>query len=168
MIGALPRLFRSRGANLVLVLLILAVLGSIGFRLYPASKQETAKARLKPSSIESVSLGEEVYRQTCAACHGLNLEGQPNWQRRFDDGRLPAPPHDETGHTWHHPDGVLFELTKFGVAAYLEDSSYESDMPVFKDVLSDEEILAALSFIKSRWPPEVQARHDEINGRAAP
>ena len=27
---------------------------------------------------------------------------------------LPAPPHNETGHTWHHPDEMLFAITKYG------------------------------------------------------
>lgn len=46
-----------------------------------------------------VALGEVLYQQQCAACHGPDLEGQPNWRLRNDDGTLPAPPHDITGHT---------------------------------------------------------------------
>ena len=79
---------------------------------------------------------------------------------------MPAPPHDRTGHTWHHSDLVLFELTKHGpqVAA---GPDYESDMPAYEGVLSDEEIIAVLSFIKSRWPAAIQARQDRLNeGRA--
>ena len=51
---------------------------------------------------ELVALGASVYAQHCAACHGRELEGEPNWRRRKADGTLPAPPHDATGHTWHH------------------------------------------------------------------
>ena len=75
---------------------------------------------------------------------------------------MPAPPHDETGHTWHHPDQQLFALTKYGPAA-LAGGGYESDMPAYESVLSDEEIWAVLSYLKSRWPAEVQSRHDQIN-----
>ena len=46
-----------------------------------------------------IAYGEAIYKQHCASCHGENLEGQPNWKTRNDQGRLPAPPHDETGHT---------------------------------------------------------------------
>ncbi|MCY4361382.1 MAG: c-type cytochrome, partial [Gammaproteobacteria bacterium] len=46
-----------------------------------------------------VSAGQTLYQEQCAACHGANLEGQPNWRSANDDGTLPAPPHDETGHT---------------------------------------------------------------------
>ena len=55
-------------------------------------------------------------------------------------------------------------MTKYGIAA-LVGAGYQSDMPAYETVLSDEEILAVLSYIKSTWPVEIQARHDEINRR---
>jgi mono/diheme cytochrome c family protein len=85
-----------------------------------------------------VARGEIVYRDHCAVCHGANLEGQPDWRVRKPDGRLPAPPHDATGHTWHHPDEQLFALTKQGVAPPLAPEGYESDMPGFAATLSDD------------------------------
>ena len=108
--------------------------------------------------------GAAVYARECAACHGERLEGQENWRQRRADGRLPAPPHDASGHTWHHPDQQLFALTKFGPAA-LVGEGYESDMPGYEEILSDEEIVAVLSYIKSTWPPDVRETHDEINRR---
>lgn len=66
-----------------------------------------------------VTAGKSVYASQCASCHGARLEGQPEWRTRRDDGRLPAPPHDATGHTWHHPDDVLFDIIKNGVGAKL-------------------------------------------------
>ncbi|MEQ8664186.1 MAG: cytochrome c [Rhodospirillales bacterium] len=104
---------------------------------------------------EVVALGEQVYAAQCASCHGADLEGQPNWQQRKADGRLPAPPHDPTGHTWHHPDQALFALTKFGPAAMVGDD-YQSDMPGYEGVLSDDEIAAVLEYIKSTWPAEIR------------
>ena len=79
--------------------------------------------------------------------------------------KLPAPPHDETGHTWHHPDRLLFELTKFGPAA-LVGADYETNMPAYENQLSDDDIIASLSYIKSKWPEEVRVRHDRINEEA--
>ena len=76
---------------------------------------------------------------------------------------LPAPPHDETGHTWHHTDEVLFELTKYGLAKMSGLTDHKTNMPTYEGVLSDEEIIAVLSFIKSRWPEDVRNRHDEMN-----
>lgn len=101
-----------------------------------------------PRNTRQVALGEKVYGKHCAACHGTDLEGQPNWKSRRADSRLPAPPHDETGHTWHHADEVLFRITKDGVSALVP--GYESDMPAYANVLTDEEIWSVLAFIKSR------------------
>ena len=122
--------------------------------------------RLLPDDGKVLALGREVYAAQCASCHGVNLEGQPNWRSPGADGRMPAPPHDETGHTWHHDDATLFGLTKHGLAAMLgPDSKYRSNMPAYEGVLSDEEIVAVLSYIKSRWPDEVRERHDAMNER---
>lgn len=109
-----------------------------------------------------VALGATVYAARCAQCHGAALEGQPNWQRALPNGRMPAPPHDATGHTWHHPDEILFGITKHGIAPYAPPG-YQSDMPAFADVLTDEEIAAVLAFIASRWPASIRERHALIN-----
>lgn len=106
---------------------------------------------------QRVARGAEVYVAHCASCHGTNLEGQPNWRSRKPDGRLPAPPHDETGHTWHHPDAILFSITRDGTAAHAP-AGYLTDMPGFGDVLSDDEIWSVLAYIKSRWPKHITAR----------
>ena len=108
----------------------------------------------------TVQLGSVLYDEQCASCHGQNLEGQPNWHKRDQDGYLPAPPHDETGHTWHHTDKDLFEMTKYGIQAFAGEG-YKTRMPIYKDILSDSEILAVLSFIKSGWPTGVIQIHNE-------
>lgn len=97
-----------------------------------------------------VALGARLYAERCASCHGAKLEGQPNWQEPLSNGRMPAPPHDASGHTWHHSDAELLTITKKGLAAVVP--GYESDMPAFEGTLSDEEIRAVLAFIKSTWP----------------
>ena len=101
---------------------------------------------------EQIALGQKIYAQHCAACHGAKLEGQPNWRQPLPNGRMPAPPHDESGHTWHHTDAVLFGITKEGlVPGKYAPPGYQSDMPGFGDKLSDDEIRAVLAFIASRW-----------------
>jgi len=105
--------------------------------------------------------GEAIYRQHCAACHGTELQGQPNWRQRNAAGRLPAPPHDDSGHTWHHPDTLLFEITRNGMKPPVAPPGYESDMPGFGASLDDGQIWSVLGFIASRWPQrerEHQAR----------
>ena len=130
--------------------------------LWPSDKQSIV---LVADNASVVARGKDIYAAQCASCHGPNLEGQENWRQRQPDGLLPAPPHDETGHTWHHPDAVLFDLTKRGPAA-LAGGGYRSAMPSYEDALSDDEIIAVLSYIKSRWPEPVRDRHDTINDRA--
>ncbi len=112
---------------------------------------------------DTLARGGALYAQHCAACHGMKLEGQPNWRERLPNGRLPAPPHDESGHTWHHPDAVLFAITKFGMIPPHAPPGYESDMPGFENKLSDAEIRAVLAYIASHWTsPQVQQARAEI------
>lgn len=112
-----------------------------------------------------ITLGQEIYAAQCASCHGVQLEGQPDWKRRLDNGRMPAPPHDASGHTWHHPDQQLFIITKHGLGAVVED--YDSDMPAFQDVLTDDQIRAVLGYIKSTWPPREREYQDQVSSQDA-
>ena len=101
-----------------------------------------------------LDVGEQLYAENCASCHGADLEGQPEWRSRGPDGKLPAPPHDRTGHTWHHGDALLFNYTKLGGTEVmkLQGIDFDSGMPGFGEVLSDSEIQSILLFIKSTWP----------------
>lgn len=119
-----------------------------------------------PDNQEQIAAGEKIYAANCAACHGAKLEGEPNWKVRKESGRLPAPPHDATGHTWHHPDEQLFGIVKDGLTAYAP-AGYETDMPAFKGVLSDAEIRAVLAYIKSSWPQDIQDHHRQISAPPA-
>jgi len=113
-----------------------------------------------------ISAGARVYQQNCAVCHGANLEGQPDWRSRNALGQLPAPPHDETGHTWHHDNQYLFYYTKFGGAAVMAArgiTDMTSGMPSFANTLSDDEILSVLAFIRSTWPDDIKAIQAERN-----
>lgn len=126
----------------------------------------TAQGLLPYEDPAAIEQGQVLYDVHCAACHGADLEGQvPDWRSPDPDGLLPAPPHDETGHTWHHADQVLFEITKYGTEA-LVGGDYRSNMAGFGDVLRDSEILAVLAFIKSTWPERVLTVHNRINAQA--
>ena len=129
------------------------------FAVVAAAFATTSQAQdIDPATI---LLGQQLYATNCAACHGANLQGQPDWKHRLANGRMPAPPHDVTGHTWHHSDRDLFNLTKLGVAAVMGDG-YESDMPAFGDKLSDDDIKAVLGYIKSTWPVRAQQSQAKI------
>jgi mono/diheme cytochrome c family protein len=118
-------------------------------------------------SAETLALGDRLYAQHCASCHGANLEGQPDWRSRLPNGRMPAPPHDESGHTWHHPDEVLFGVTKHGLVPPYAPPGYESDMPGFAGTLSDDEIRAVLAYIASHWKSKevLDARAEMLRNR---
>ncbi len=116
-----------------------------------------------PAAAVADGHGRRIYLEWCASCHGRDLEGQPDWQVPLPSGRLPAPPHDASGHTWHHPDRVLFAITKYGPQSVL-GPDYESDMPAFAGVLDDEEIRAVLDYIRSTWP-EPQRRFQQERTR---
>ena len=111
---------------------------------------------------EQLALGRRIYADDCASCHGRSLEGQADWQTAGANGRLPAPPHDASGHSWHHPDSELFLITKKGLTAIVP--GYESDMPAFEGVLTDAEIEAVLAFIKSTWP-EREREYQAVQSR---
>ena len=117
---------------------------------------QSGPAFISPADQTLVMQGRAVYTNNCAACHGESLQGQPNWRERMPNGKLPAPPHDKTGHTWHHPDAILIDMVRNGmVPGKTAPLGYVSDMPAYRDVLSDGEIIAVLAYIKSTWPPEV-------------
>jgi mono/diheme cytochrome c family protein len=109
------------------------------------------QSKADPRNFDQVALGRKLYAQHCSSCHGARLEGHPDWQEPLPNGRMRAPPHDESGHTWHHTDEVLFAITKNGVVPPFARAGYQSDMPAFGSALSDEEIWAVLAFIKSYW-----------------
>lgn len=120
-----------------------------------------------PDDPGKIQAGQKIYARHCAACHGAQLEGQPNWRVRLPSGRMPAPPHDPSGHTWHHPDAVLFSITRDGhVPGRSAPPGYLSDMPAFKGTLTDEEIWAVLAYIKSTWPEDIRASQRQAGQRA--
>lgn len=123
---------------------------------YAGAEDAPAMAAAQPVDLAE---GKALYAENCAACHGANLEGQPDWQSPGPDGVLPAPPHSADGHTWHHPDNVLFQYTKLGGKAALADQGvdFASGMPGFGNILTDQQIWNILGYIKSTWPDRERA-----------
>lgn len=146
----------------VLGVLVLAAVIAAGLYSLRAT-QPQGGISLQPDDAAVVQRGAAVYSAHCVACHGAQLQGQPNWRERGADGLLPAPPHDASGHTWHHPDEVLFRLTKHGVGKEARIPDYKTAMPVYEGVLSDDDIVAVLSWIKAQWPRDVRERQERID-----
>jgi mono/diheme cytochrome c family protein len=106
---------------------------------------------------EIISEGKVLYLANCATCHGVNLQGNPNWRSGTDkDGQSLPPPLNGTGHTWHHSPKVLHEILKYGLKIY--DENYEGKM-VGNENLTDKEIYSILEYIESVWPEELRTNY---------
>ena len=141
-----------RGLRFGLPVLLL-VLAAAGILLYrpeslppPVVINGTSVPPVPSLAPERVARGAELYAANCGACHGPELQGASDWKRSLPDGSLPPPPHDSSGHTWHHPDGLLLEIIANG-----GDPAYNSKMPAFHEELTPDEMRSILEFIKSKW-----------------
>ena len=153
--------------NIIIIGVIIVVVGVIGsayVNVLGVSEETQAIDWADPGNKELVTRGAVIYDEVCGTCHGNNLQGQPDWRTKTEDGMLPAPPHDASGHTWHHPDQLLFDYTKFGGKALYPKAN--SAMPGFKNSLSDQQIWGVLNYIKSRWPEKIRKRHKMMNQRS--
>lgn len=150
----------QKPAVLLGAIAVVAFVGVIGYGYLTAIGGGPSGTR--PDDADVVARGQSIYNAECASCHGADLHGQPNWRTQNPDGTLPAPPHDASGHTWHHPDKLLFNITRDGGAAGAPPG-FKSAMPAFGGKLADADIWAVLSYIKSRWPAEIQRRHTDMS-----
>lgn len=150
--------FRSRYATGLAITVLAVGIGAIS-----ALVRDNA-SRAQADETSALARGATIYAEACASCHGAELEGQLSWRSPGPDGRMPAPPHDETGHTWHHSDRILFEITKHGSAAVV-GGSYESDMPGFGEAYSDDEIRDVLTWIKTQWPEREREYQAQITAK---
>jgi mono/diheme cytochrome c family protein len=149
--GRRVRIRLYAGVGGALLLAALAALAPL-----PAGADSPSPA--DPDDAAQIARGAAVYAGACASCHGARLEGQADWRSPNPDGTLPAPPHDAEGHTWHHPDGLIFRYTRLGGGEVLKGiPGVRSAMPGFSDTLSDQDIWDVLAFIKSHWPEEMRA-----------
>jgi len=148
----------------VIISAVVLLLFGVSVSIYEPATD--SNAYIDPSDKQLVADGKPIYARDCASCHGAKLEGDPNWRIRQANGRLLAPPHDETGHTWHHADALLIEITKNGlVPGVTAPEGYLSDMPAYKNLLSEHDIRAVIAYIKSSWPKQALARQKEITLR---
>lgn len=93
-----------------------------------------------------VERGKAIYAAQCLTCHG-DETGQ---NRQFD-----APSHNGEGHTWHHPDRLLFQWV-------LDGPPLRKAMPTFRGELSEQEVVAVLAFIKTMWTEEIRKGQTEF------
>lgn len=146
----------------LLIVTIILVSFCIGFSYLINNQESKNKITLFPENKIILASGKLIYNDQCASCHGINLQGQEGWQDELVDGLRLAPPHNEEGHTWHHTDYHLFMLTKYGIEEFL-NMDYPNNMPAYKNLLSNDQIISVLSYIKSKWPSHIRIKHDQLN-----
>ncbi|UOD51612.1 c-type cytochrome [Orrella daihaiensis] len=147
----------------VLVALLPMAIG-YGVWHFMSDSRIATDAWISPDDGQARLEGKRLYDAYCASCHGVHLQGEPKWRDRMANGRLPAPPHDVSGHTWHHSDAQLIEMIKIGFMGGVNaPRGYQSDMPAFGSILSDEQIRLILAYIKSSWPEQALAAQKEIS-----
>ena len=137
-----------------LALAVIGVAGLAGALLWRGATGDDEPREALSSSTEA--RGEALYATYCAACHGIDLRGEANWKSPLPDGSYPAPPHDASGHTWHHGDGLLFRIVKEGGVFYATAST-PSRMPGFGDQLCDADLREVIEYLKSQWGPRERA-----------
>ncbi|MDQ2695028.1 MAG: cytochrome c [Pseudomonadota bacterium] len=93
----------------------------------------------------AIARGGELYAQHCAACHGAQAQGAADWQEPGPDGKTQPPPLDGSGHAWHHPSAGLRKVIRDGGPG-------NSNMPAFRDVLTDPQINDIIAWFQSLWP----------------
>ncbi len=142
--------------------LVVLLLGGGAFYLFMGSRETPENALLNPEDPQLVAMGRDLYASECAGCHGAGGEGQAGWENASQDNPL-APPHNGSGHTWEHPDGALFDLTKTGLSTVACRTLNSEAMPKFADTLDDGQIYAVLSYIKTLWPEHIRTQNVAIN-----
>lgn len=107
----------------------------------------------------SVEVGAELYQAHCEDCHGGATGGE------ISD--IP-PPHNAHGHTWHHPDCQLIDITLRGLPERPGLPEGVGTMPAFEDQLTEEQVESILAFIKTWWTEDQRVWQAEITEGMCP
>lgn len=139
---------------LILVMLGLAACSSDNNNI----NRESANVSTSPARAVLVD-GETTYNTYCAACHGISGEGQnpEDPYAKDENGKFLAPPHNDTGHTWHHDDDLLIRIINDGGTG----GNQFNVMPAFGELLSKDQIEAVLAYIKTFWTEEKRTSQKE-------
>jgi len=115
-----------------------------------AQPSATVPVEEKSDLSKALARGAKVYATSCRPCHG-DRHGKGSIGR--------AHPHNETGHTWHHPDAQLKEWIVNG-----KPGPGISVMPGFK-YLREHDVEAILALIKKWWSDEQREIQADISRR---
>ena len=134
--------------TLLITSVTIIILFLVGFNTFN-KKEDIAKSSTFADdrwyTKEQLKLGENIFTNNCASCHGYKAEKTVNWKQRLSDGSYPPPPLNDKAHAWHHPMWQLLKTIDNGGA------SFGGKMPAFKDTLTYEEKKAAIAYFQSFW-----------------
>jgi S-disulfanyl-L-cysteine oxidoreductase SoxD len=114
------------------------------------------------NDLAKVIAGKALYGPQCGSCHGKRLQGQPLWQLEDEYAHRRAPAHDQSGHTWLHSDEELYQMTRNGRFPAMKPGEI-SNMPAFRDSLTDEQMLSVIAYIKASWPVGLRIAQAMLN-----
>jgi mono/diheme cytochrome c family protein len=142
--------------NVLIGFVLVCVLALAVFVLRSGSRPSTAPTdRANVTNAALVAQGKHIYATHCAGCHGSDMKEEQGWPQRRPNGGMPASPLDQSGSAWQHSDQWLFTTIKQGGQA-TASSGNTSSMPAVGGGLSDADIWAVISYIKSTWPKHIQ------------
>lgn len=99
----------------------------------------------KPPDPAATKRGGKLYDQYCESCHGANGVGEPPIPASLRlPGYFSAPALDDSQHAWHHSDEALARVI-------LEGSRRTQRMPAWNNVLSAQDALDLVAYMKSLW-----------------
>lgn len=89
-----------------------------------------------------IVVGKKVYAQHCVACHVINLDSKASLLNGMTHAR-------SISAASNHTNAELFQIVKNG----LNHSHHGKDtkMPAFRKFLSDNEIIAVVTYMRSTW-----------------
>lgn len=103
-------------------------------------------------SQETLEKGARLYMTNCQSCHG---------DARGEGRVLFVPSHGPDGHTWRHSDRNLADIIMNGSDAVHEMMRQMINvpedrprMPAWRDILSQEDVRAIITHIKTFWTEE--------------
>lgn len=125
------------------------------------------KAAGPAKSLDPVASGQRVFTARCAACHQTTGLGQPGqYPPQVGSEWVLGPAHRVAAIVLHGLDGPI----------NVKGTLYNNSMPAWKDVLSDQQIAAVLTYIRQAWgnraPPvsaaEVSVTRSNLTHRLQP
>jgi mono/diheme cytochrome c family protein len=107
-----------------------------------ATRTASAQASVLRSNPASASDGGRVYITNCSSCHQVNGQGVPG----------AFPPLDRNPVVTGDASTVIL-IVKLGMSGkrYIDNIEYDGTMPAWGQLLSDKDIAAVVTYIRTSW-----------------